>query len=58
MGNLGFQEILLIFVSMLSIFFIPVIVIVLVINSRRKAKNNELRITELERRMQQLEGKL
>lgn len=57
MGNLGFQELLLIIVTMLFAFAVPVIVIGLVVKSRRTAKKNELRITELERRMQQLERK-
>ena len=57
MGNLGFQELLLIIVTMLFAFAVPVIVIGLVVKSRRTAKKNELRIKELERRMQQLERK-
>ena len=57
MGNLGFQELLLLLVSMLFVFAISVIVIIVVVKNGRKAKNNELRITELESRVQQLERK-
>jgi len=58
MGNFGFQELLLIFVSLVLGFAIPVILIVWLYKTFRSSQSNKQRIDELERKLMEMEERL